>query len=259
MAQLNSELIINGVNIFQAYGYKSVLITSDATRLFGAQRSIEVDSMSNGTLSSYKITKNRPKITIELIKMKENSRTPGMITHKDLGDLSRLLFKNNICIIQERNAVYYGWLTNGSNWFNSANQGYFVLEFELASPYCYSPIQTESFYVNKTKSFTLRNVATADEPVYARIKIIGRGNGHVKITNHSDNNVITVKNVKKDEEIIIEGETREIYSITDSNENMVKRLEYTKDYLILKYAENNLTVEGECLIEIMFQCPMIIV
>ena len=52
MAQLNSELIINGVNIFQAYGYKSVLITSDATRLFGAQRSIEVDSMSNGTLSS---------------------------------------------------------------------------------------------------------------------------------------------------------------------------------------------------------------
>lgn len=259
MAQLNSELMINGVNVWQAYGYKSVLITASDKRLFGSERSVSVNSMSNGTLTSYTISKSRPKLTIELIKIDDKTRNPLPITKNDLRDLSMLLFKNDICVLQERNIVYYGWFIKGSNWFNAANQGYLVLEYELASPYCYSPVQTESFLIQKEKVFPLRNVGTADEPVYSRIRIVGMDDGDVKITNRTYNNEIVVKNVQKDEEIIIEGETREIYSITNPPENMFKRFEYTKDYLFLNYGENEIFVEGNCQIEFMYQCPMIIV
>lgn len=262
MAQLNSELMINGNNVYQMYGYKSVLIAADEKRLFGSQRSVSVNSASNGRMTSYEISKNRPKITIELIKINKQTRMPEPITHKDLRDLSMLLFKNNVSIVQERNAVYYGWFVNGSSWFNGADQGYLTLEFELASPYCYSPVQTEAFLIQtgNSKVFPLRNVATADEPVYSKIRIIGfQKDGDVKITNRTNNNVITVKNVKHNEEIILEGETREIYSVTNPNENMIPRLEYSKDYLLLNYGENEILVEGDCQIEFEFQCPMLIV
>lgn len=260
MAQLNDELLINGLNVYQVYGYKSVLINGDQKRIFGMQRSVNVNSMSNGRMTSYEITKNRPKITIELIKINKKTRMPENITHKDLRDLSMLLFKNDVTIVQERNAVYYGWMVNGNNWFNAADQGYLTLEFELASPYCYSPIQTEAFLIQENKVFPLRNVATADEPVYSRIRIIGFGkDGDVKITNRTTNNVITVKSVKVNEEIILEGETKEIYSVTNPNENMIPRLEYTKDYLLLPYGESEIYVEGNCQIEFEFQCPMLIV
>jgi hypothetical protein len=262
MAQLNDELMINGNNVYQVYGYKSVLITADEKRVFGSQRSVSVNSMFNGRMTSYEVGKNRPKITIELIKMKKGTRTPEPITHKDLRDLSMLLFRNDVTIVQERNAVYYGWFVNGTTWFNGADQGYLTLEFELASPYAYSPVQTEAFLIqtDNSKLFPLRNVATADEPVYSRIRIIGfQKTGDVKITNRTTNNVITIKNVKHNEEIILEGETREIYSVTNPNENMIPRLEYTNDYLFLKYGENEIFVEGDCQIEFEFQCPMLIV
>ena len=129
----------------------------------------------------------------------------------------------------------------------------------MASPYCYSPVQTESFLIEGQKIFPLRNVATADEAVYPRIRIIGRENGSVKITNRTNNNQLVVTNIQKDEDIIVEGETREIYSITNPEENMFPRLEYSKDYLFLNYGENEIVVEGNCQIEFMFQCPMIIV
>lgn len=259
MAQLNSELYVNGVNVWQAYGYKSVLITASDKRLFGSERSVNVNSMSNGTLTSYIISKSRPKLTIELIKIDDKTRNPLPITKNDLRDLSMLLFKNDICVLQERNIVYYGWFIKGSNWFNAANQGYLVLEYELASPYCYSPVQTESFLIQDKKIFPLRNVATADEDVYSRIRVIGMADGDVVITNATNNNTLTIKGVKKGEEIIVEGETREIYSVTNPSENMFKRLEYTKDYLFLNYGENEMLVTGNCQIEFMYQCPMIIV
>lgn len=259
MAQLNSELYVNGVNVWQAYGYKSVLITASDKRLFGSERSVNVNSMSNGTLTSYIISKSRPKLTIELIKIDDKTRNPLPITKNDLRDLSMLLFKNDICVLQERNIVYYGWFIKGSNWFNAANQGYLVLEYELASPYCYSPVQTESFLIQDKKIFPLRNVATADEDVYSRIRVIGMADGDVVITNATNNNTLTIKGVKKGEEIIVEGETREIYSVTNPSENMFKRLEYTKDYLFLNYGENEMLVAGNCQIEFMYQCPMIIV
>lgn len=259
MAQLNSELMINGINLYQAYGYKSVLVTASDTRVFGAERSVTVNNRTNGIPTSYSLSKSRPKITVELVKMSRGKKTPEKITHKDLRDLSVALFKNGISILQERNIAYYGWFVKGNSWFNAADQGYLTLEFELASPYCYSPTQTESFWIDGQKRFALRNVATADEMVYPRIKIIGSEDGNVKIRNVTNNNQVIVKNVKKDEEIVIEGETREIYSITKPSENMFSRLEYTKDFLFLNYGENEIIVEGNCQIEFMFQCPMLIV
>lgn len=259
MAQLNSELYVNGVNLYQQYGYKSVSITTSAERVFGAQRSVTVESRSSGVLTSYQVNKSRPSFTVELVKINKDTLKTEPISANDLRDLSRLLFKNRICKLQERNIVYYGWFIKGQNWFNSANHGYLTLEFELAHPYCYSPIQTEHFWVSKSKRFALTNVATADELVFPRIRIIGVQNGDVKITNVTNNNVITVKSVKKDEDIIIEGETREIYSQTTPTENMFDRLEYTKDYLYLNYGENQVIVEGDCQIEFLYQCPMLIV
>ena len=259
MAQLNSELYVNGVNLYQAYGFKSVLITANDTRFFGSERSVSVNSMSNGIPTSYTISKSRPKLTIELVKINKETRRTEKITKNDLRDLSYILFKNNICALQERNIVYYGWFVKGSNWFNPADHGYFTLEYELASPYCYSPIQTESFLIQDKKIFPLRNVATADEDVYSRIRVIGMTDGDVVITNATNNNTLTIKGVKKGEEIIVEGETREIYSVTNPSENMFKRLEYTKDYLFLNYGENEMLVTGNCQIEFMYQCPMIIV
>lgn len=260
MAQLNSELMVDGLNLYQYLGFKSVLITADESRTFGSERSVSVNARSNGIVTSYSISKSRPKLTIELVKIDKETRRPAKITYKDLSDLAMALFKNKICVLQERNIVYYGWFVKGQNWFNAADQGYITLEYELASPYCYSPVQTESFLIQNTKRFPLRNVATADEKVYSRIRIIGMTlAGDVKITNRTNNNVITVKNVKVGEEIVIEGETREIYSITNKSENMFPRLEYTKDYLFLNYGENEIVVEGNCQIEFMYQCPMLIV
>ena len=40
MAQLNDELMINGNNVYQVYGYKSVLITSDEKRIFGMRKGV---------------------------------------------------------------------------------------------------------------------------------------------------------------------------------------------------------------------------
>ena len=259
MAQFNSELMINNCNIYQMYGYKSVLITGSEERVFGADRSISVESKNNGLPTSFTITKNRQSIKIELIKIDTETKKLKPISANDLRDLSRLMFKNKICMLQERNIVYFGFFTNGTNYFNTANQGYITLTFELVSPYCYSPIQTEHFWIVTKKEFALRNVATADEMVYPRVKIIGEKNGDVKIKNLTNNNTITIKAVKENEEIVLDGETREIFSLTNKSENMFSRLEYTKDFLYLEYAENHIVVEGNCQIEFQYQCPMLIV
>lgn len=259
MAQLNSDLIINGVNLCESYGFKSVVVKNNDSRIFGAERSINVESKLNGMPTFCTITKSRPKIKIELLKINETNRTPQKITHKDLVSLSRLLFKNDICIIQDKEIIYYGVFTSGQSWVNTANCGYLTLEFEMVSPYCYTPIHVENIRVRGEKSFKVQNISTADEIVYPRIRIIGNNSGNVTIKNNTVNNSVTVTDVKKDEDIVIEGDTKEVYSQTNKKENMLKRYDYTKDYIYLVYGQNSITINGDCDVELSFQCPMLII
>ena len=98
-----------------------------------------------------------------------------------------------------------------------------------------------------------------NQPVTEYLELKNLLENDVKIKNLTNNNTITIKAVKENEEIVLDGETREVFSLTNKSENMFSRLEYTKDFLYLEYAENHIVVEGNCQIEFQYQCPMLIV
>lgn len=247
----NSKIMFNGCDLKDMLGLEPAVITGDSDSIFGTSRSIDAE-MNRNKITSYSIENDRPSITLELIKRSGVNVLP--ITDIELDNISRILFTKDMGILQDGDRLYYGWFVEGSSFRNLAKQGYITLKFELASPYVYTSIYTDAIVVSNTKTIELQNVSTSNERLYMDIELVASAAGNVTITNLLNGNEVKVTGLLNGEHIVIDGESREIYSKTDKGKNMFTKLSYSKDFPYLEYGTNRIKVDGNCEIQFKYQC-----
>lgn len=257
MAQFYENIRVNNISLAQRYGLVTVKVTdNDISRIFGIERSIEVDDSVGDTPIFIKGKGVRRSFTIELCKIKSNGDI-GSINENDLKDLGKLLFKNEIVMLEHKGLIYYGVFVNGSTSFDGANKGWITLEFEMVTPHPYSRIYIDGSVINDSKEMVIFNKSTLKDKVYLDINILKLGGSTIKIENITTGDYMIFNNVDVDEEIEVLGEgCLEINSVTNVDKNIFNDTEFN-NFISLKYGKNIIKVTGECRVNFKYQVPHI--
>lgn len=163
------------------------------------------------------------------------------ITEDDLFELNRILFaKDDIGVLESNGKVYYGhFIGDSSIWMNSAKQGYITLSYELASPYCYSPIMLNPVRISESKRIEIFNKSNASEKMYCDIEFeLLDDSSSINITNLTTGQVLEINNLELNEKATIFGDSREIISKVDDTRNLFKLSSRNFKALELIYGKN---------------------
>lgn len=163
------------------------------------------------------------------------------IAEDDLFELNRILFaKDDIGVLENNGKVYYGHFVGDSSiWMNSAKQGYITLSYELASPYCYSPIMLNPVRISESKRIEIFNKSNASEKMYCDIEFeLLDDSSSINITNLTTGQVLEINNLELNEKATIFGDSREIISKVDDTRNLFKLSSRNFKALELIYGKN---------------------
>lgn len=256
MTQFDSMSIeVDGFDLFQRFGFNSYTIKNSSDKLFGVNRSMEVEESLNGEVYLTNFNNARPTLDVELAKV-DKWGNPVEIKDKDLDELARILFKNKKTNLQCDGLIYYGAFIDGASWRNTANLGFVMLKYELLSPYAYSNIRSDEKKINGEKIIEIINKSNAEEYCYLDIEIKQLGVTPIKIVNLTTGENIIINNMDLNEEVQILSEYKEIYSTTNPSKNMYKNIQYNKHFLRMKYGKNRIKVTGNCLCYFRHQAKM---
>lgn len=253
MAQLYGKIRYNG---YLLNDYEVVSVGGDNTRKFGINVSTEYEDGIGDIQLFIKKKKERQSFEIQLFKC-DKLGNPLPITDKELGELSRVLFaKNDVGILENNGIIYYGcFVGEGTQWRNSANHGYVTLNYELASPVCYSPIMLNPIRVQENKTIEIYNKSNASECIYCDIEFYLLGNtSSITIKNLTNGEVLEINRMELNEKGIIYGDTREIVSSIDNSRNLFELSNRKFKALELRYGRNLFKIEAtDCKVKIIYQ------
>ena len=173
-------------------------------------------------------------------------------------EIARIIFGKKVSVVEHFNYLYYGTFVDGTNWRNYYKQGYLCLKFELLSPYAYTPIYVDKKVCKDSYKFEIMNNSNVDDYCYLDVDIKQLGTTPIKITNLSTGENIKINNIELNEEIRVLSDYKEIYSLTNVNKNMFTNIEYDKNFLRLKYGNNRMKIEGNCICTFTYQIRMFI-
>lgn len=213
---------------------------SDNDRKFGISTSIEREDSIGVVPLFIKRNKDLPPIDIQLFKC-DYMGNGLKITEDDLFELNRILFaKDDIGVLENNGKVYYGHFVGDSSiWMNSAKQGYITLSYELASPYCYSPIMLNPVRISESKRLEIFNKSNASEKMYCDIEFeLLDDSSFINITNLTTGEMLEINNLELKEKATILGDSREIISKVDDTRNLFKLSNRNFKSLELVYGKN---------------------
>lgn len=238
MPQLYGKIRYNGKLLDQ---WEIVSVgNGDNDRKFGISTSIEREDSVGAVPLFIKRSKELQSIDIQLFKC-DYMGNGLKITEDDLFELNRILFaKDDIGVLENNGKVYYGHFVGDSNiWMNSAKQGYITLSYELASPYCYSPIMLNPVRISESKRIEIFNKSNASEKMYCDIEFeLLNDSSSINITNLTTGQVLEINNLELNEKATIFGDSREIISKVDDTRNLFKLSSRNFKALELIYGKN---------------------
>lgn len=249
----NKSLSINGYDIYRMFNLSSVHIKSKDERYIGINRKLNYD---NGVLTKRE-DDSPSSLLIELARV-DFYGYPLSFNNKELDELLRIMYKEDICTVECDGLLYYGTFTQGDLMLFCDNQGYISIQFEMCVPYAYSKIICSSYRIKGEKEIEIFNNSNVVKELYIDIEILQLGSGDITISNKAiSNNYMIFKNAKKMDIINVYGEGQK--EIENSNgENMFNNTEYG-DFIKLKYGKNIIKVSAnDVKLKISHQEPKII-
>lgn len=263
MAQFYENLKVNGYDLKQKFNLNTVYIGSGIEdRMFGIKRTVDVDDSLKTPI--FNDTKgSRATLTIQLCKL-DYYENIAFITEKELHEISRILFKDGITIVEHKGMCYYGVFTEGTSFFNnqddSNRQGYLTLTFELVSDKCYSSINSNLIRVDTSKTFTITNKSTASKTIYTDFEFLLLSGNSITITNNTTGKTLSINGLQADEHVYIYGNEKEFVSKIDSSRNIFTLSNGDYDVFELLYGENIFTITCEsCKTNVIFQNEMCLI
>jgi len=256
MTQFDSmDIFVDGYDLSQRLGFNSYTIKNSSDRLFGINRSIEVEDSLNGEVYLAKFNNTRPVLDVEIARV-DNWGNPIPIKNKDLDELGRILFTNKTTKLECEGLIYYGAFVDGTSWRNTADLGFVMLKYELLSPYCYTNIRSNEKKITTERIIEITNKSNADEYCYLDVEIKQLGISPINITNLTTGESIVINGMALNEEVQIVSEYKEIFSTTNPTKNMYANIVYNKHFLRMKYGKNRIKVTGNCLVYFRHQAKM---
>lgn len=256
MTQFDSmDIFVDGYDLSQRLGFNSYTIKNSSDRLFGINRSLEVEDSLNNEVYLTRFNNTRPTLDIEMARV-DNWGNPIPIKDRDLDELARILFKNKKTDLQCDGLLYYGVFVDGTSWRNTANLGFVMLKYELLSPYAYTNIRSDEKKVIGERIIEITNKSNIDDYCYLDVEIKQLGITPIEITNLTTGEKITINGMQLNEEVRILSEYKEIFSTTNPDKNMYANIVYDKYFIRMKYGKNRIKVTGNCLIYFRHQAKM---
>lgn len=262
MAQFYENLKVNGYDLKQRFNLNTVYIGNGMEdRIFGIKRTVDVDDSLKEPI--FNNTKgSRPTLTIQLCKL-DSYDNVAVITEKELNEISRILFKEGVTIVEHKGICYYGVFTDGTSWFNNQDnnrQGYLTLTYELVSDKCYSNINSNLIRVDDSKTITVTNLSTASKTIYADFEFLLLSGNSITITNNTTEKTLTISGLQENEHVYIYGNEKEFVSKVDSSRNIFNLSSGDYDVFELLYGENIFTITCEsCKANVIFQNEMCLI
>lgn len=249
---------VDGWNMTMWYNLYIVTEEEDESYQVGHSRTIQ--NLGSKKSPIYKIDNTDSNVfSIQIVKMIGNEVVK--IDDNLMKEINRILFKNDIVTLEINGFNYYGAFNEGS-----VNNKILNIHFESASAYRYSlPINgiyrcVLNSFNNYKKVIEINNNTNTGEAIPVNIEILAlKDCKSLTIKNGSD--FQTINDIKKDDYIVIDSESREIFNKNNDNENVYKRYSYS-DYLTVKYGKKQIEILGtaETDIKILFkyQIPVLI-
>lgn len=253
MAQFEGNLSVNGYDLGSRYRLEGFQIKGSEDNMFGINRSaIYTEGFFEGNKDE-----NIPQITIELAKV-DKWYNPIAFNDNELDEILRVLYMKDISCITHNGYNYYGVFTMGSKTtFGNSNKGYLTLNFQSASPYCYTPLLVNTIKVSGEKIIEVYNNSNVKNFLMIDMEIEKVGSGNIEVTN------LTVKNNSMKINGLVDGEIVKVYgeecgeiytNIEDKNIVNLTEGEFVK----LRYGKNLISIKGNCRLNIITQEPRII-
>lgn len=190
-------------------------------------------------------------------------------TATDIIDIGKWLFTENFCkfqptessnqkmnlSIQGYNIMYYLKAVDLKKFLTPQMEGYLEITFKQYDGYAYAiPQNSLTLSVGGTK--TIKNISNVDKIYYPKIKITNNGDTStvIKITNKTNNNVLTLKGMGNKEVVTVDCAMGVLKNSSGKN-----RFSLLQDYgfLGLVRGNNNIQLSGDCKVELICEFPII--
>ena len=255
MPQLYGKIRINGKELSQ---YESVIVdSSDNDRKFGMKTKLEMEQGIGNTELFVKRSKDRDSLEITLFKCDDFGR-PIPIQDNELFELNRLMYsKDGLSVVENHDLCYYGIFGEGTNWRNSAKQGYVTVKFEMATPTPMSRVRQDNVHVVDEQVLELINKYNAQEIVQMDIEVEMIKGSTFTIKNKLTGDTLYISDLEVGDKFRIYGDTKEIVCFNNENKNLFKSCNRQFNVLTMRYGLNNYhIVAKECKVKIIYQSQL---
>lgn len=249
----NKSLKINGYDVCSIFGLSSIHIKSRVERTVGISRKIVYE---NGVFLNKEDVPPQS-ILIELARVDFYGHALPF-NDKELDELLRIMYKEEICTLECDGLLYYGTFTQGDLTLFKSNKGYMSIPYEMCTPYAYTCITNGIYRVVGEREIEIFNSSNVARELFVDIEIEQLNSGNVSIENKMiKNNYMIFKNANKGDTIKVYGEGQKEIECS-SGINMFDNTEYG-EFIKLKYGKNIIKIKGnDVKVKIIHQEPKII-
>lgn len=244
--------------------YRIVNMQDSRENEMGLKKSIQEVDNENVTKTFTGIKYEEFTFTIDIMKMEQRMSATDTVIYRpikmneaDFNYLNRWLMRptdyRQFTSDQNQDIIYYVIFTDMKETI-VGNYNYVTLTMRLNAGFAYSTVQYDEFQeISGTKTITINTASTVDEYIYPDIEIVMQGGTSVSIKNERLNETMELTGLTNGYTYICYNEgMKYIKCVNDEKTNMRKK--FNKVWLRLDgYAENELTITGNCKIKIYFQ------
>ena len=241
-------------------GYYIVNASDSNDNLLGLKKTIKEEDNNQSTKAFYGISLEEFEFEIDICKSKPNYEVSELekIAEDDLRFLNKWLImprEYKIFSSDQNRDIYYYVMFTGIQEKDFGTVNYVTLTMRLNAGFSYSAVMHHQYTVTGSKTFDILTKSNVDEFIYPDISIsvLGSGAETIRITNNSIGETMELKDLPSGYRFECYSEDMKLIKCLD-DEMMNMRPRFNKVWLrVMGDSVNNITVEGNCKIDIYFQ------
>lgn len=215
---------------------------------FGLDRTIQEEENNIGNNPYFiRIKNNAVDITIELVKANENMIALPF-NDEELDEIKKWLFKSTYKALVVEDKVYYVIFDKMGikKEYGSTRTGYLTLNAHVRDGFAHSPIFIVNLIAKGEKTEVIKNLSNVDEVTYIDMDItqLSDTKEDIIIQNCTNGDMITIKGVEKNENIMVYSKDMEAYSLTNDTSKIFNNTTYNNHFISIRYGKNKLKCIG---------------
>lgn len=240
------------------YGYKLMTVESDATRVFGVERSLNKEKGVNNEDILYGVENADLTLTVSFCKVDHKDNIIPF-NDEELKFIARWFFnKKEYLPFECDGLIYYVIFTKSTAWCNEAGQGYITLDMNVLNGICYEAVEELEKSIIGVDYIYLYNDSTATDIIYPDYEFKLLSGNYFKITNETTGQVATFNNISVGEKIVVDNNIKDMRSETNVKKNIYNLS--NKEWLYLDNGRNVLKIEAtNCNFKIKYQNKMCLI